>query len=171
MRDANLDQTPTEGEAPLHIARCWLIASLTLTAAPAAAAQPDAPPTWAHKPSASDLLSVWPRTALARRGGGEAALRCQVSDRGALLDCAILTESPDGAGFGAAAKALAPRFRMKPATHDGQPTASSVSFAIRFPEPDALDPSTGSLLSGGAGGAHVELYDPPPGGFATDLGP
>jgi TonB family protein len=145
----------------MRIVRYWIAALAALLAAPALA-QPDTPPSWTRKPSASDLLAVWPSTALARRAGGQAAIRCTISARGALSDCALEHESPAGAGFGAAALTLAPRLRLKPGTHDGQSIVTTAILTIGFPDPDDLTPSTGSLLPEGAPGAHVEIATPPP---------
>ena len=68
--------------------------------------------------------------------GGEARIECTVSAAGLLAGCKVLAESPQGAGFGEAALALAPKFAMKTVTPSGRPVAgASVVIPIRFQTP------------------------------------
>jgi protein TonB len=67
---------------------------------------------WAETPSGSDVLSVFPRLALARSVGGQVDMRCRVQSSGALSHCDVLSESPTGWGFGSAAQQLAPKYRV-----------------------------------------------------------
>ena len=92
----------------------------------------DKPADWLRKPTARDLLAVYPRAAFGRAKGGEARLSCLVSVQGALFDCYAQSESPPGLGFGAAAVALTPQFLMRPATLKGQPVISEVRVPIIF---------------------------------------
>jgi TonB family protein len=102
-----------------------------------AASQPslaaDTVASWRHKPSASDLLGVWPNQALEQGKGGKAVISCKISLQGALYDCQVAGEDPPGSGFGQAAIALAPQLLMNPPTHDGQPVAGTeVRIPINF---------------------------------------
>ena len=106
----------------------------------------DAPPGWLRKPTAEDLMAVWPTKAMAAGRGGSATINCMVSVQGALYDCVVLTESPASDHFGDAAVALAPQFLMKPAMLKGQPVVSALSVPIKFymppgSRPDLMPPS------------------------------
>jgi TonB family protein len=92
----------------------------------------DRPPEWLHKPSANDLLIVWPKAAWAKHMGGRAVISCLINVQGALFDCVATSETPAGANFGAAAVALTPQFLMKPAQLKGQPVVSGVNIPIVF---------------------------------------
>jgi TonB family protein len=108
----------------------------------------DKPADWARKPTAADLLAVWPKHALRNGVSGEATLSCLVNPQGALFECLVKSERPAGESFGAAALALTPQFLMKPATRGGQPVVSEVGIPINF------------QTSGGG-------REPPPGGRKT----
>lgn len=95
----------------------------------------DTQPTWLRKPTAADLMGVWPANALKKGVGGEAVITCEVTAQGALRACRVASETPAGGGFGSAAIALAPQFLMNPATRDGVPVASRVSIPINFEKP------------------------------------
>jgi TonB family protein len=105
----------------------------------------DKPAAWLHKPSEEDLLVVWPKAALNRDIGGKATINCEVSIRGALFDCVVLSEAPAGENFGAAAIALTPQFLMKPATFKGQPVVSLVNIPISFVVPSGGGGSGGGI--------------------------
>lgn len=53
------------------------------------------------------ILAYYPPAALAARLAGVATLTCDGNEHGALTNCSLLNETPAGAGFGAAALALA----------------------------------------------------------------
>ncbi len=90
---------------------------------------------WVRKPSSDDILAVWPTGALKQGISGEAIINCAVTNQGAVSDCVVTEETPTGLGFGAAAIALTPQFRMKPATWKGVPVVSMVSVPVRFHGP------------------------------------
>jgi TonB family protein len=92
----------------------------------------DKAPDWLRKPSADDLLVVWPRDAWRKGLNGKASIDCIVSAQGALFDCVVLSESPPGQHFGSAALALVPQFLMRPAIRNGQPVLSQVAIPINF---------------------------------------
>lgn len=112
-----------------------------------AAPDVDVAPTWLRKPTPDDLLTVWPTDALRRGLGGRGVIRCDVSVQGALLNCAVVSETPKDAGFGGAAIALTPQFVMKPATHNGVPIPyQGLVIPISFVRPSL---TTGSHIPGG----------------------
>ena len=101
---------------------------------------------WLRVPNAYDLMAVFPQEAMRRGKSGEALIRCKVSRQGALYECAVVKETPEGMGFGAAAVALTPQFQMKPAMADGRAVVDIVNIPIRFQAPE---PSIGSRIPGG----------------------
>lgn len=111
----------------------WLL--LTAVLAGAAAAQSSAP-DWLRKPSGAELRAAWPAKAMAEGVEGQVVLGCVVNIRGGLERCAVVSESPAGEGFGAAALLLVPSFQLKPEVKDGQPVASEVQIPIVFKMPD-----------------------------------
>jgi len=90
-------------------------------------------PDWAAVPTGADLGSAYPPAALSARLAGAAEIACVTTAEGFLTGCQVTAESPAGAGFGAAALALAAKFRMKPITRDGLPVAGGqVRIPIQF---------------------------------------
>jgi TonB family protein len=76
---------------------------------------------------------VWPREALHKGMGGHAVIKCLVALQGTVHDCSVVSESPPGAGFGAAAVALTPQFLMVPGMRDGKPVPDApMTISIRF---------------------------------------
>lgn len=103
----------------------------------------DRPPDWLKRPTADDLMALWPAKALREGKGGKAVISCVVTVQGALRQCRVVEETPPGEGFGAAAIALSAQFLMRPAMKGGVPVESSVAIPINFPRPDR---ATGSYL-------------------------
>lgn len=92
----------------------------------------DTLPDWVRLPTPEDLFAVAPAQAMRRGIGGRATLVCRVSRQGALFDCVVESETPEGMGFGAAALALTPQLLMKPGTKNGEPVVSEVQIPIDF---------------------------------------
>lgn len=104
----------------------------------------DTLPDWVRLPTPEDLFAVAPAEAMRRGIGGRATLVCRVSRQGALFDCAVGSETPEGMGFGAAALALTPQLLMKPGTKNGEPVVSEVAIPVDF---SALERKMGASLS------------------------
>ncbi len=103
-------------------------------------------PDWLKRPQPEDLLAVWPMEAFRRGQGGRAVIQCKLSTAGALFDCKVVSETPPGAGFGAAAIALTPQLLMKPATRNGVAYVfEGIRIPINFEQPGA---PTGSYIKG-----------------------
>lgn len=92
----------------------------------------DKPADWRRKPTAHDLLAVWPTEALRKGISGEATLDCLVNTEGALFDCLVQSETPLGMHFGEAALALTPQFLMIPAELAGHAVVSEAHIPINF---------------------------------------
>lgn len=90
-------------------------------------------PEWIRKPTSDQVSRAYPDRALRRGVSGEVMLSCQVTSRGAVQACAILTETPEDYGFGAAALRLSRYFLLRPLTQDGRPTDNGVvTIPVRF---------------------------------------
>lgn len=125
-------------------------AGLVTFGAPAVCAELKPPPgafvpaDWKRKPSQEELLTVFPAEAFKRGIDGKAVISCNITTQGALNGCTVVSESPAGKGFGAAAIALTPQFMMRPATLNGVAVASTVRMPINF-----YTNGAGEMASGG----------------------
>ncbi len=84
-------------------------------AASAALAQDNAPhvfvPTWEAEPRPAEIISHYPRGALARNVSGIAVLCCTPRDDRS-MDCAVSSEWPNGEGFGDASVRASQDYRL-----------------------------------------------------------
>jgi hypothetical protein len=95
-------------------------------------------PRWYALPSAKDVAKVYPAAAAGRYPGGRAVIGCTVTVGGALENCRLVSEDPPGVGFGEAALAMSPLFRLYPKGSDGKSLAGgTVRVPIVFGAPDA----------------------------------
>lgn len=86
-------------------------------------------PSWAQHP----MPRTYPAAALEQGlNNGQADLSCRVESDGRVSDCTVLSETPEGVGFGAAALQAAADARLSPRTVDGVATGGTVRFSIRF---------------------------------------
>ena len=95
-------------------------------------ARVDTPPEWVNRPTREDLVAVFPGSPQAARGG-RATVTCTVTVLGGLRACRVDGETPEGAGFGAAALSLTLQFTMRPATRGGRPVESQVRIPLTWP--------------------------------------
>lgn len=87
---------------------------------------------WVERPDARDFARNYPQRALDENVSGRALLECLVVADGRLA-CTVVSEEPEGYGFGEASLRVARSFRMAPETRDGVPTAGGrVRVPIRW---------------------------------------
>jgi TonB family protein len=99
-------------------------------------------PDWLMKPAPADFANTYPKAAASAHVEGHATMKCKVTAAGDLADCAVESEEPADAGFGAAALSLSSKFKMRPATRDGVPiSGQAIRIPIRFVLPKRDPPS------------------------------
>ena len=93
-------------------------------------------PRWTQTPTAAEMQAAYPPAAAKANYAASGTLECTVDQDGGLADCAIASESAPG--FGAAALAVAPRFKLPTTAPSG---ASMVGRTVR-PRIGWVSPST-----------------------------
>jgi protein TonB len=91
-------------------------------------------PDWTSLPSQADIERAHPPRARANNVEGGAALDCAVTATGSLKDCQIISESPEGWGFGEATLKLAPLFALSVPPGRAQLERIRVPLKFRLPE-------------------------------------
>jgi TonB family protein len=90
-----------------------LIAAWAGAAFAQAASEDDPPVLFRSGPGENEVSRIYPREAWSARQEGRAILCCLVTEDDGLA-CAAVAESPQGYGFGEAARIIASRFRLTP---------------------------------------------------------
>ncbi|MDP1616049.1 MAG: energy transducer TonB [Phenylobacterium sp.] len=100
-------------------------------------------PQWTQLPSAGAVDDGYPAEARAKGiSGARVVINCVVGAGGTVQDCQVTSEEPAEFGFGQAALALAPHFRLSVWTDQGLPTVGGrITLPIRYELPPAADPS------------------------------
>jgi TonB family protein len=119
--------------------------ALGLLAATGARAADLTDPVWAQAPDQSDWAKAYPAAAAAAGVSGSVSLRCTASATGSLDGCRVAQESPQAAGFGAAALSLASQMQLRTTDAQGQSIAGrSLVVPVKF-TPGVLHP--GAVVS------------------------
>ena len=94
-------------------------------------------PQWTTLPSGQALAGAYPAAARAAGvGTARVQMRCSVIENGTVETCEIVSETPEGLGFGAAALSLAPHFRLSVWSDEGLPTIGGrVIIPLRYEPP------------------------------------
>ena len=79
-------------------------------------------PSWIQTPTGDDIGRVTPYLE-SPPAEVQVLMACRITGAGRLEACSIRSETPAGLGYGAAAVALAPAFRMPDVDMDGRPVA------------------------------------------------
>lgn len=89
---------------------------------------PGSPPSWRERP-----VPWYPDEAIAAEvEEGRVVVGCTVGADGRLTRCDIVSETPEGYGFGREALRATRGARMQPSEADGEPVETRVSFTIAF---------------------------------------
>lgn len=90
-------------------------------------------PDWVRKPTAMEINEVYPLRSSMIGEKGEVVIACSVALSGMAENCRVVSESPEGRGFGEAALKASKVMRFRPAMRDGRPVADAwVSVPLNF---------------------------------------
>lgn len=76
------------------------------------------------------MAMYYPDLAQRMEKSGDASVRCTITAKRSLTDCAVVTESPMGYGFGAATIRLAQHMQVNGSFHDGSTITLPISWRI-----------------------------------------
>lgn len=100
-------------------------------------AQPKASVKLVALPTAEDVQQTYPPGAIADRTPGRAVIRCNVAPDGLLGGCDVVSETPEGRGFGEAAVLLASKMRANASDELDR----EITLPVRFePPPIYVEP-------------------------------
>jgi TonB family protein len=126
-------------EPPQAAAPPATVSSLTVKAPPPAKLPPaDAVVDVASDEESAngDFVAVWPALAYQTGAQGLVRLSCKVDAHGLAEACQVVSETPAGKGFGAAALELRPTFKLVPRKDaDGQPVIAVMTLNLTFVPP------------------------------------
>ncbi len=85
----------------------------------------------------TQMVTIWPGAAYQTRLDGRVRLRCKIDVHGLAEACEVISETPEGKGFGRAALELRPTFKLAPTMGADGPIATTKTIAISFKAPDS----------------------------------
>lgn len=143
-----------------RLALALVLAAVGGTAALAQdAAKPIRKPVWDELPPAEAVDKAYPTVAYNQAIGGKVVLSCKVLDTGRLEACTAKSETPTDQGFAEAALSLAPGFKMRATTEEGQATAGgTVRIPIEFSPPPSPTITKPMWLRKPSGAAVAKAY-------------
>jgi TonB family protein len=77
-------------------------------------------------------VSIWPAGALQAGANGYVTLACRIDAHGLAEACRVIYENPRGRGFGKAALALRPTFKVAPPRGPDGPEPATLNIAVAF---------------------------------------
>lgn len=92
----------------------------------------DRAPDWRYLPSLDVIQFFYPKAARKADIEGRVTVQCRLDVEGTPHDCGIVSETPVGHGFGAAALKVANLCEFLPARMNGEAVASTVRIPISF---------------------------------------
>ena len=87
-------------------------------------------PIWLAQPTREDIDQEYPPLAKQWHDNGRAVVECTAQDDGTLAACSVISETPDGEGFGEATLRLTPRYRLATTGRQGRPIKAEFPGAI-----------------------------------------
>jgi TonB family protein len=87
------------------------------------------------RPTRQEIMRVYPREALAQGISGRATVECEIITGGQLDHCRVVTEDPEGKGFGDAAIQLAFEHTVRPDANGYMPVGRRVDLPVQFTPP------------------------------------
>jgi TonB family protein len=100
---------------------------------------------WSAAPTRDQMWAAYPKAAIGKVAAAHVVLRCGFGSSGRLDNCDTLTESPEGQGFGSAARSLARDFQLVPDPHlmalnKGRAARIDIPFDFRDPSQSVAGP-------------------------------
>jgi hypothetical protein len=120
----------------------FLLAVTQAAAGPALPPPAIVAPAFERVPTDAEAASAYPAAAEAARLAGEVRMRCAMTALLQLSDCRVLSETPEGYGFAAAALSMAPFYRLRPDAVARGMTGRTVDLGLRFDPPKTTAPAT-----------------------------
>ena len=99
---------------------------------------------WLRRPTPAQLADAWPAAAKQAGTTGKVLMNCLLAYDGTLKDCRVISETPPGLGFGAAALGLAGAFQLMPVVDGQSATDGRIIIPVRFQppaDPEATQPT------------------------------
>jgi len=106
-------------------------------------------PQWVRTLDTAQLVAVFPAKAIAAGvSRGRGVVKCRVTHEGRLADCQLVSENPEGLGFGEAVLKAANDMAMNPWSMDGAPVDDAVielPITLALPNPSGDAPPVAPL--------------------------
>ncbi len=122
-------------------------------------------PSWRREPTAEEMADQYPLKAIDAWVEGKVVIVCRVATTGKLNNCRVVSEEPQGLGFGNAALGVSGSMEMNPQLVDGVPDdGGEVRIPLQFRLPplgeDYARLLTQSIQCYGYLGAKLDAHSP-----------
>ena len=111
---------------------------------PSVASKKNSPPTWLVLPNAGVMARLYPKLMQAEEKPGNARVTCTIDTNGYAYDCKVVSEQPQGSGFGVAAMIATAYMRASPARKAGKPIEAPMTVTFNFKPFQADDGASGA---------------------------